>query len=307
MIYSPLRYPGSKRRVMNELLPMFPDGIKDWREPFMGSLSVTLAFIQSQKAIDCERIVAADLNPEIYAFWEGVKRDPQEVHQIQYEWVTKGIPSLSEYREALKELGEEDKEVQRLDEILISESRDFWKELQSVDCSTLGLSKRAARLYLVNKLSFSGMGDSGSLGLYQTRKFVPEKGVELESVSKVIQNVYFVNKPFQETVKDVTKDTFIFFDPPYYAQEGAGLYGRNGDLHKGFPHKEFGNVANGLKCNWLITYDDSPFVRRMFRGKYINTLYIRYSCSYTHAEDSLDGEELLISNYDINGDLVYDL
>jgi DNA adenine methylase len=303
MIYSPLRYPGSKRRAMGELLPMFPDDIKDWREPFMGSLSVTLAFIQSTKASKCERFLVGDLNKEIWAFWQGIKDNPQDVYEVQKEWFNRVVPTLPELHNEVEGTDDYTLAFNQVDK----EIRVLWKELFTIDCESLDPVRRSARMYLCNKISFSGLGDSGSLGPTQARKFNVEKGLEFMELSKLIQNVEFINAPFTETVKDVTKDTFVFFDPPYYAQEGAGLYGRNGDLHKGFPHKEFGETANNLKCKWMVTYDDSPFVRRLFRGKNIETLYIRYCCSNTHNEDMLDGEELVITNYDTKSEMVTDI
>lgn len=303
MIYSPLRYPGSKRRAMSELLPLFPDGIKDWREPFMGSLSVTLAFLQSSKSNKCERYIVGDLNPEIWYFWNGVKENPEEIYRVQKEWFNRVVPTLDE----LKNTAEDEEHYSILFKEVDTEIRNLWKEIATIDCDKLDPITRAARMYICNKISFSGLGDSGSLGPTQAMKYDTEKGLGLIEISELIKNVEFVNKPFTETVKDVTPDTFVFFDPPYYAQEGTGLYGRKGDLHKGFPHKEFGLTANSLKCKWMVTYDDSPYVRRMFRGKNIQTLYLKYSCSNTHREDMLDGEEIIITNYETESEMTVDI
>lgn len=304
MIYSPLIYPGSKRRVMGELLPMFPDDIKDWREPFMGSLSVTLAFLQSPKASKCERLLVGDLNPEIWAFWKGIQDCPEDVYNIQKEWFERIVPTAK----VLSTMVEDDsKEYQEVYMQVDAEARALWKDVYTIDCKSLDLATRAARMYLSNRISFSGLGDSGSLSPTRAIKFKTEKGKEFMDVSKLIQNVEFINAPFQKTVENITPDTFVFFDPPYYAQESTGLYGRDGDLHIGFPHKEFGKTANALNCKFMVTYDDSPFVRRMFRGKYFNLLKLKYSCANTHDENALDGEELVITNYDIQGEMTNDI
>ena len=57
MIYSCIAYPGSKRKCIDDIMELVPDGVTDWREPFMGSLSVTLGFLQSDKSKDCKRFV----------------------------------------------------------------------------------------------------------------------------------------------------------------------------------------------------------------------------------------------------------
>ena len=76
MIYSCIAYPGSKRKCIDDILELAPDGITDWREPFMGSLSVTLGFLQSDKSKDCKRFVVGDLAPEIWALWKGIQENP---------------------------------------------------------------------------------------------------------------------------------------------------------------------------------------------------------------------------------------
>ena len=84
MIYSCLSYPGAKRKVINELLEIMPDGITDWREPFFGGGSVSIGFLQSHKAKDCKRFLVGDLYTELWAFWVAIQKDPKQVEQ--YVW-----------------------------------------------------------------------------------------------------------------------------------------------------------------------------------------------------------------------------
>ena len=105
----------------------------------------------------------------------------------------------------------------------------MWAE--SIDCSTLSIPERAARIFLVNKVSFSGMGDSGSLSKDQFCAFRLDKLESIKKASPLLQRVEIYNVSFKETMKyahDKPEKTFIFLDPPYYKQEGSGLYGRGG-------------------------------------------------------------------------------
>lgn len=43
MIKSPLRYPGGKSRAIAQILPLLPERIAEFREPFVGGGSVFLA------------------------------------------------------------------------------------------------------------------------------------------------------------------------------------------------------------------------------------------------------------------------
>lgn len=306
MIYSGLSYPGSKRRVMDRLLPLFPDGIEDWREPFFGSGAVTFAFLQSDKSRDCKRLLVGDLAPEIWAYHMGCKVAPKEAIEIAEKWFNSRVPT----HKRLTSLSVTDSDYEAVRQAVVEEGLALWKEMQTVDTSKLSIAERCARTFLTNRISFSGMGDSGSMSKDQLCKFRLEHLQKILDVSPLLQRVEIINSPFEETMSNVDKDkSFVFLDPPYYAQEGSGLYGRNGDTHRGFPHKEFATFTKKLGCKWLVTYDDSPFVRRMFKGNGIEIVPFQfdYTLAGNKSEDALAGEELLIANYRITPDTSYDI
>lgn len=91
-------------------------------------------------------------------------------------------------------------------------------------------------------------------------------------------------------------------DPPYAAATDSGLYGKGGNkwrnLHKSFDHYRFANVMKECKYNWLVTYDDSPFIRGLF--SFAN----QKSWSFTHRmrKDRI-GKELLISNFSLKDEV----
>lgn len=303
MIYSGLAYPGSKRRIMDRLLPLFPDGIEDWREPFFGSGAVTFAFLQSNKGQYCKRLLVGDLAPEIWAYHYGCKTVPQEAVEIAREWFLKEVPTYDRFIKLSP--SDNDYDVVRVE--LETEGANLWKQLTSVDTSKMSIAERCARTFLTNRISFSGMGDSGSLSKNRLSKFRLEHINKILEVSPLLQRVEIVNEPFQVTMADTHPEkSFVFLDPPYYAQEGSGLYGKNGDTHKGFPHAEFAETTKRLNCKWFVTYDDSPLVRRLFRGYHIVPIQFSYTLASKASEDALAGEELLIANYSIESDESYD-
>lgn len=303
MIYSGLSYPGSKRRVMNRLLPLFPDGIEDWREPFFGSGAVTFAFLQSDKSRDCKRLLVGDLATEIWAYHQGCKVAAQEAAEIATQWFTSKVPTHT----ILANMDSSEADYKKVREQVIAEGLGLWEQMQKVDTSKMDIAQRCARTFLTNRISFSGMGDSGSMSKDQLCKFRIEHIQKIIDVQPLLKNVEIINAPFQETMADTDAEkSFVFLDPPYYAQEGSGLYGRNGDTHHGFPHKEFASFTKDLNCKWFVTYDDSPFVRKMFRGCNIVPFQFDYTLAGNKSEDALAGEELLIANYTIESDASFD-
>lgn len=332
-----ISYPGAKWRFYPYMVEYFPTDMEVFIEPFLGGGSVTLSVADDPRFTKLERMIAGDLAPEQWAFWTGVKENPSDVMAIAEKWFRERCPHQIEMRDSgidgtemrkysSGELqiptGDTTGDVERainlkqaveLYEEAIKEGVEFWKWAEAVDCSTLSIPERAARIFLVNKISFSGMGDSGSLSKDQFCDFRLDKIEAIAKASPLLKRVEIYNVSFEDTMKyanDNPEHSFIFLDPPYYKQEGSGLYGRNGDTHRGFPHDKFAEVTKNTPCKWFITYDDSVKVRRMFRGKtalgdkcYIVPFTIPggYTMAGKTAEDALAGEEVFIANYDIKG------
>lgn len=299
MIESCISYPGSKRKCIDMIMDLVPEGIEDWREPFMGSLSVTLGFLQSEKSRDCKRFVVGDLAPEIWALWAGIQKDHKKVCEIIETWWNEKIPS---YEEAINSGNLKSEENKALYEKYEKEGRALWKWSQEVDCTKLSLEERAARTWIVNRISFSAMGDSGSISVDNFMSFRLGHMDKIRDVAPMLKKLEIINAPFQVTMDNLDKEkSFIFLDPPYANQEKSGLYGRNGDTHHGFPHKEFAELCKNTEAKWLVTYDDSIFVRKLFRSKkiFIVPFRIIYTMAMKANEDALAGEELFIANYDI--------
>lgn len=302
-----IAYPGAKWRFYKHIKPYIPTDIKDWREPFFGGASMSLS-IADDPDFKLERMLVGDLAPEIWAFWTGCRNNAEEVVGLVKEIFTKHCPLQLE----LNNMDKGSPEYDDLYDKAIEEGRKFWKWSQEVDCSKLTIPERAARVFIVNKISFSGMGDSGSISKDQFVAFNFNKTDRILAASPLLQKMEIRNVSFEETMADVDPNkTFIFLDPPYYRQEKSGLYGRGGDTHKGFPHEHFAEVTKNTNCKWFVTYDDSIKVRRMFRGKavyggkcYIEPFKIKggYTLAGKTAEDALDGEELFITNYPLDAE-----
>lgn len=295
VVTSPIAYPGAKTRVTNQILDILPIGIKDWREPFFGGGSVSLAFIQSKKAKDCERFVVGDLYKEVYYFWKSCQGEVKELRELVTGWWLKYAPHFNE----LKLLDKADKDYEKLFELVREEeSRKLWEFVRTVDVEGLSPVERGARFYLSSTMSFSGVADSGGMSRDRFMDFNFTKLDNLDRVSEVLQRIEIYNQSFEETMKDVREDSFVFLDPPYISQEVGHLYGKNGSTHNGFPHEKLADLCKGLKCNWLMTLDDCVKTRKLYAGCKFEKLYIPYTMtSLVGRENRLNGEELFISNY----------
>lgn len=330
-------YPGAKWKFIKDgMMDYFPINMKTFIEPFFGGGSVSLSVADDPRFTKLERMIGGDLYTEMWAFWTGVKTDPSAVEEIATKWFTEKCPHQAEihnsgfvggtarsylpggefeFFEKSDMLTDADKQKIRdniaLYKVACEEGQAFWDWSQSVDTSTMSIPERAARMLLVNKISFSGMGDAGSLSKDQFCDFTLDKLNGVYDTSKLLQRIEIYNVSFEDTMKYGNEgnvaDNFIFLDPPYAAQEGSGLYGKNGSTHHGFPHEHFAEFTKEMKCKWFMTYDDSVIVRKLFAGKTAisdKVYMVPYKTVYTMAgqtaEDALAGEELYLANYDIS-------
>ena len=259
--------------------------------------------IADDPEFNLERMVVGDLAPEIWAFWVGCRDYAPDVVEEAEKMFKKFCPTQL----ILSGMSEMDSDYSKIYNEAIEEGRAFWKWSQEVDCTTLSIPERAARTFIVNKISFSGMGDSGSISKDQFVDFNFSKLDRIIAAQPLLQKMEIRNCSFEETMSDVDKErSYVFLDPPYYRQESSGLYGKGGNTHKGFPHDHFAEFTKNTNCRWFITYDDSIKVRKMFRGQtaYGNRCKLipfkipgGYTMAGKTAEDALDGEELFIVNY----------
>jgi len=296
MIKTPVGYPGSKNKAMEQILPLIPDDVEDWRECFFGGGSVTLTYIQSSKC-RAKTFTVCEISPEVWAFWQGVKLHAKEAGEIAKGWFLEKAPTQL----ILKNTNEDDVNYKRIEEEAIKEGRELWKWTQEVDCSKLSLAERAARFFIVNKISFSNMSDSGSISLDNFKKFNIDNVQRMLDIQPILQKIDIRNVSFEELFENAHKDkTFMFLDPPYYNQGiNSPMYGKDGDTHTGFPHEKLASMLKSARFRWLLTYDDSIKIRRLYKGCNIKPFLLTYTMAGKYSTDSLAGEELFISNYNI--------
>jgi DNA adenine methylase len=68
-------------------------------------------------------------------------------------------------------------------------------------------------------------------------------------------------------------------------------------LHKGFDHIRFAETIKKCNHKWLITYDDSEYIRELFSFANIIPWDLTYGMRNVTETSSQTGKELFISNY----------
>lgn len=264
MIKSPLRYPGGKSRAVELISTLIPEFI-EFREPFLGGGSI---FIYAKQRFPNKKFWVNDLYLELFKFWEMTQKDVDVLIDKIYEWRNQ-FPIGKELHRFLN------KNLEKFDDL-----------------------ERAAAFFIYNRITFSGTSLSGgfSEGAF-TGRFTESSIQRLNQFAKVINGSTITNLDYEELVKREGENVFIFLDPPYYSATKSALYGKNGNMHKSFDHIKFAETMKNCKHKWLITYDDSEYIRDLFSFATIIPWDLTYGMRNVSEGSTQKGKELFISNY----------
>lgn len=264
MIKSPLRYPGGKSRAVNLISTLLPE-FEEFREPFLGGGSI---FIYAKQRFPNKKYWVNDLYLELFKFWEMTQKDVDLLIEKIYEWRNE-FPIGKELHKFL------------------NNNLEGFNDLE-----------RAAAFFIYNRITFSGTSLSGGFSEHAfTGRFTESSIKRLNEFAKVINGSKITNLDYEELVKQDGENVFIFLDPPYFSATKSALYGKNGNMHKFFDHQKFAETMKNCKHKWLITYDDSEYIRELFSFANIIPWDLTYGMRNINKGSDQKGKELFISNY----------
>ena len=270
---TPLRYPGGKSRALANLFRFLPDlsQVTEYREPFLGGGSVALEVTKRYPKLD---IWVNDLYEPLYNFWRELQDNGDKLHRRLQEL-------KSRYPDQESARG------------LFLEAKELINDRTKTD------TERAVAFYVVNKCSFSGLTESSSFSKQASDSNFSMRGIErLPAYSKLIENWKITNLRYQELLTD-DKQSFTYLDPPY--EIGSNLYGKRGNMHKGFDHDGFATICDRFVGPQLVSYNSSQLIRDRFQGwtvaEFAHTYTMRSVGSYN--TDQAKRHELVLMNYEV--------
>ncbi|MFT4971954.1 MAG: DNA adenine methylase [Paraglaciecola sp.] len=264
-VRSPLRYPGGKSRALKSIIPLVPNDFKEFREPFVGGGSV---FIYLQQEFADRQFWINDLYTELYEFWDAAGQD-----------IDKMLGQIWAWRRSHKD----GRELYRF---LIDNMKGFSK------------NKKAAAFFILNRITFSGTSESGGYSKMAFEKRFTESSIaRVEAILPIMEEVKVTNWDFQKVIEAPGEDVFLFLDPPYHSAAKSGLYGKNGNLHKGFDHERLAETLRKSSHRWLITYDDSEYIRDLFSFAKITNWNLTYGMRNVNEKATQKATEVFVSNY----------
>lgn len=279
-----LRYPGGKSRIIYYLFRknMLPENIKEYREGFLGGGSCALTFSVMYPGIP---VWVNDLYYNLFAFWTQLQKNPDSL-----------INRLLELKdEACRAEGVE--ELEKKHRALYADMRGL------IDTSDDDFDLATA-FYVLNRSSFGGFTEQNKNAFirdsYKNTIFSQSKIKKLANISEIIQPWRITNQDYRDLMEASGEDVFVFLDPPYLIKDM--LYGKDKEMHTSFCHEAFVKACKDTPHNWMITYNEHPWLREQFADFHMENFEFRYSLAH-RKENKNKKEELLIMNYQLPRDL----
>lgn len=287
---SPLRYAGGKSNAVDLIRAMLPKHHESYKygryvEPFFGGGSV---FFGVSDLFPCQRTILSDKNESLMHFWKALWLESFYLHLA----ITDLKASFGDGR-SLYEFVRHD--ANGVIEWLKSNN---YEAHMSPD--TFLSFPHAMRFYILNRITFSGLGESGgySQASYDTR-FKPSNIDTLQYFTFGKREVSLLYSDYRDV--DYRHNDFVFFDPPYLGATKSKLYGKKGDLHDSFSHEEFATFLSSVPFDFLMTVDDCPETRELYGNFNIVPFGLQYSMNHDKGTGKAKiGKEIFVLNYNLN-------
>ena len=248
-----VKWVGGKRQLLPELQKRMPDNFRKYVEPFVGGGALLWTLNPNQY----DSIIINDYNSELINLYKVVKTMPDEL--IEH---CKIHENTEEYYYRIRDL----------------DRMPHFKSLPEVE--------RASRFLYLNKTCYNGLWrvnkkgqNNVPFGKYKNPKILDEKNIYACSEFLNHPNVTILNEHFDSVKPYITKDSFVYLDPPY-----APLYDRRkknfvGYVDKGFSmieqikvYKLCKYIDEEAKGKFMLSNSSSPFIYGMYCLYNIETL-----------------------------------
>ena len=173
-------------------------------------------------------------------------------------------------------------------------SREEFERLKSVPPETLTDIQRSARFYFLVRNAFGAKICNPSYGVAVTgrpRLNLLRLEEELSEAHLRLSQVFIENRSYSQVIKQADRETtFFYLDPPYWDCED--VYGKG--LFSKADFTALRDQLAGVKGKWLVSINDVPEIRALFKGYHIKRVPTKYSLA---AKSVKPISELLIANY----------
>lgn len=268
--YSPLRYPGGKGKLATYIKAVITENNLegcDYSEIYAGGAGVALELLIDEYV---SSVQINDLNIHIYSFWNSVLNDTESLCRL----IKDTTITIDEWRRQ--------------------------KDIYSLGAKASSLERGFATFFL-NRTNRSGILNAGVVGGKEQigtwkldARFTKDDLVSrIETIADLKEKIKLSKmdglKFITSGLATAKRTMFTYLDPPYYVK-GQGLYDNF------YYHDDHQKVADALaklkKVKWLVSYDDTPQIRKMYH----RFRCVQYSLNYSAANRRKGSEVMFFSD-----------
>lgn len=273
-LYSPLRYPGGKAKVlefMKELIKKnFSKTKPAYIEPYAGGAAVALGLLIEDYVTE---IYINDFDKAIYSFWQYCVKNNSK------KFIKKIIDTEVTIEEWFKQ-----------------------SEIYNNPNSKIGFDLGFSAFFL-NRCNRSGIlkgggviGGKSQQGQYKLNcRFNKEDLIKrIETIVALKDKIHVYNKDAkhlltQNDLKNLLKNSLLYLDPPYYKQ-GKKLYK---NYYKHSDHKEISKIMKQLHTKWVVSYDNQEEICNLYNNFEKREFNLTYFAGYQNNKREKNGKEVM--------------
>lgn len=287
VISSPIRWAGSKKKVLNEMLEYFDNSKSIYIEPFLGSAIVLINVLNNSNELQYKEFYVNDINPNIISFFKNLKSHSKRlIQELNY---------LSMMYNNLDECGQEEYYYHIRSEFNCMENNDF---------------NKCVYFYFLMKVGFNGVyreNKNGNFNVPFGRKssFIVQE-YELKNISTMLRKykVHFYNldyNKFLQTLKkkDKLKDSFLYCDPPYVPEDLSVSRKQELYTNTDFDHYLLVKSLKSIDTSVMISMSYSELADKIY-GSVFNKKTIRELFRTINPKRLLCSKEIIFYNYFMN-------
>lgn len=271
---TPLRYPGGKSKLTNyikQILRLNNLINGQYIEPYAGGSGIAINLLMDRYI---SHIHINDINPAIYAFWDSVLHDTENLCRL----IRDTDVSIDEWHK----------------------QKDIFLDQHDKPTLQLGFAT-----FFLNRTNRSGIlhggviGGKNQSGIWKLDARYNKVNLiqRIEKIALLKSQIHLYNLDAAYLIHTILPKlpdkTLVYLDPPYYVK-GSGLY-ENHYSHN--DHIEIANlVVNKIKLPWIVSYDNTTEINKMYTGMPTFKYGLKYTVQkrYTGSEVMFFSKNLLV-------------
>jgi len=268
---TPLRYPGGKAKLANYIKLLLRTnrlGDAHYVEPYAGGASVALALLLGEYVT---HVHINDLDRSVFAFWHSVLNETEALCRL-----------IRDTRLSIRE----------------------WRRQRAIQrrAREIGLLELGFSTFFLNRTNRSGIicsggviGGVGQSGEWKLDARFPRAALiaRVEAIASYRGRISLHNADagvlLECLLPDLPRKSLVYLDPPYYVKGRRRLYA---NFYEHADHAAMATILAEAQRPWIVSYDDVPQVRAIYRGY----RHRAYRVSYTARERCRGAEVMFFSN-----------